>query len=349
MSDKFRRFRIRWVNWEYWPFWAVYLPVMIYWLYLSIRARSFGFFAAADPGIEYGGMRGESKYLILKELPDRFKPITIFIPFGKDSTFVEKEIEAAGLSFPIIAKPDIGERGLMVKKLDNKEELEAYHAKIPVNYLIQEYVNSDLEYALLHYRYPDADKGEITSVTRKGFFNIQGDGVSTVREILTRIDRYFLQLPKMEKELPELLDTIPRKGEEIKMGVIGNHCLGTEFINDNHIIDQRLTEVFDEIEKSLEGVYFARYDLRCTSLEDMKNGMGIYIVEINGTGAEPAHVYGQGISMSERYRVLFKHWRIIFDIARQNRKKGVPYMSLKQLREWNRFLSTFYEKMDAVS
>jgi len=49
-------------HWEYWPFELVYFPVVLYYFWLSIRARSFFFFSASNPSIETGGMLGESKF-----------------------------------------------------------------------------------------------------------------------------------------------------------------------------------------------------------------------------------------------------------------------------------------------
>ena len=59
-------FLIRLKSWEYWPFGIVQFPAILYWVWLSLRARSFVFFSASNPGIPMGGMFGESKYELLK-------------------------------------------------------------------------------------------------------------------------------------------------------------------------------------------------------------------------------------------------------------------------------------------
>jgi hypothetical protein len=70
ISVKYLNFWTRLTNWEYWPFSVIYFPVFFYWLWLSVKARSLFFFSAANPSIESGGMLGESKYRILKNVPD---------------------------------------------------------------------------------------------------------------------------------------------------------------------------------------------------------------------------------------------------------------------------------------
>uniref|UniRef100_UPI004047C9FA hypothetical protein n=1 Tax=Roseivirga sp. TaxID=1964215 RepID=UPI004047C9FA len=49
-------FFVKWLNYEYWPFWLFFLPLVPYWIYLAIRAKSFTYFTAANPGIEHGGV-----------------------------------------------------------------------------------------------------------------------------------------------------------------------------------------------------------------------------------------------------------------------------------------------------
>jgi len=64
LSFKIRAFHIKASSWEYWPMWLVYLPASLYFIYLSLKARSFFFFSAANPSIETGGMFFESKWSI---------------------------------------------------------------------------------------------------------------------------------------------------------------------------------------------------------------------------------------------------------------------------------------------
>src|SRR5688572_11884918 len=70
---------IKLTNWEYWPFGILQAPFFFYWLWLSLKARSFFFFTASNPSIFSGGMLGESKYDVLKMIPERLRPKTTLI------------------------------------------------------------------------------------------------------------------------------------------------------------------------------------------------------------------------------------------------------------------------------
>ena len=105
-------------HWEYWPFEIVYIPIFVYYIFLSIKARSFFFFSASNPSIETGGMLGESKYAILKNIPEKYIAKTIFIPFGYSFENTISIIQENNIIFPLIAKPDIGERGTAVEKIE---------------------------------------------------------------------------------------------------------------------------------------------------------------------------------------------------------------------------------------
>jgi hypothetical protein len=71
-------------NWEYWPSYLFYVPLLPYAFYLAIKARSFGFFSAVNPGIEGSGNGLESKYKTLQLLPSNYCPISIFIKKGEN-------------------------------------------------------------------------------------------------------------------------------------------------------------------------------------------------------------------------------------------------------------------------
>jgi hypothetical protein len=104
-------FYIKLTNWEYWPFGILQGPPLLYWLWLSLRARSLFYFSASNPGILSGGMMGESKSEVLSKVPDAVKPKTILIRLPLDELGVVEILRRNNLEFPLIFKPDIGERG----------------------------------------------------------------------------------------------------------------------------------------------------------------------------------------------------------------------------------------------
>ena len=71
--------------------------------------------------------------------------------------------------------------------------------------------------------------------------------------------------------------------------------------------------------------YYGRYDIKCSSIEDLKRGKNFSIVEYNGCGAEPHHIYGDGNTFLQGCKILVHHWNVLFKISRYNHQHGVPY------------------------
>ncbi|MFL5731193.1 MAG: hypothetical protein ACJ75J_17020 [Cytophagaceae bacterium] len=320
-------------HWEFWPFTLFYSPIFLYWLWLSIKARSFFFFTASNPAIETGGMMGESKIKILDQIPSEYLPQTFFVTIGTTKNAIQAKMKSMDISFPVIAKPDIGERGRMVEKIVNEQELEAYLNIIKVDFIIQEYISFPLELGVFYVRYPEEEQGKITSLVIKDFLKVTGDGKSTVLELMKNYPRASFQLGRIGPRLGERASYVPAQGETVDLEPIGNHARGTTFLNGNHFIDVQLHEVFNVISNKIPGFYYGRYDLRCSSMEDLKQGKNIRIMEINGAGAEPAHIYHPDSSIFLAYKALFSHWKMLYIVSTQNHKKGIPYMSFREARK----------------
>jgi len=329
-------FFIKMTNWEYWPAWLVNLPTGIMWLWFALRTRSLFFFTTVNPVIETGGVMGESKINILNRIPDSVLPKTIFVERNKTSfsevlTFVKNK----KIDFPLIAKPDVGERGFMVSKVKTKKELKSYFEKSKVDFLIQEFIDYPLEISVMYHRFPQANHGKVTSLCVKKTLAVRGDGKSTIEELMANYPRAKLQLERFQKEFPELLKTIPELGKSVELEPIGNHSRGTTFLNGNHHIDGELEAVFDKIGFQMEDIFYGRFDMKCTSIADLKKGKNIAILEFNGIASEPAHIYDPSYSILKGYKDLWDHWKIIFAIAKIQQKKGLEPMPSKDF--WKAF------------
>lgn len=330
-------FFIRLRSWEYWPFSLVYLPVFGYWLWLSLKARSLFFFSASNPAIETGGLLGESKIDILNRISDALKPKTLFVPASAHIDAVFAQMAEQGLTYPLIAKPDVGERGWRVEKLTRWEDVVNYAQSSPADFLLQAYVDEPLELGVFYYRMPNEAQGRISSVVQKVFLSVTGNGRDCIETLIRQNDRALLQFDALKARYGDELERIPGPGETVVLMPIGNHSRGTMFLNANHLITPELERLFDRISASIDGFYFGRYDLRCRSVADLYAGRHISILELNGAGAEPAHIYQPGFSIWEAYRVLFHHWRVLYGISRENHRQGVAYMTLHEaVRAWKR-------------
>jgi hypothetical protein len=313
--------------WEYWPMELAVVPTVFIWLWFSLRARSLFFFSAVNPTIETGGMMGERKNRIMQQLPQQHLPKTVFVQRGDSWERVQAELARQGLSFPLIAKPNVGERGFEVRKLENAEELQGYFDRHDMDFLIQEFVALPVEISVLYHRFPGQNRGAITSVCLKEFLSVRGDGRSSIRELMARAPRANLQLPRFKKEKPGLLAQAPAAGEQVLLEPIGNHCRGTAFLSGNHHIDPELTAVFDRISREMNGIHYGRFDMKCSSIDELRQGKGFSILEYNGVSSDPAHIYDPAIPVWEKYRDIYRHWAIIYQIYRQQRTRGYRPMT----------------------
>jgi hypothetical protein len=330
-------FLIRLRSWEYWPFGVMQFPLFLYYLWLSLRSRSLLFFSASNPGIEMGGMFGESKIGILRKLPSELIPKTTFVELPTDVSRVEQILHSEKFSYPVIFKPDLGERGYKVKRISSAADIPGYLEDLKTDFLIQQLVDLPLEFGIFYTRFPSEKSGKITSVTAKEFLSVTGDGKSTLEELIRAEDRAKLQWEKLKITYKDRLSEVVGNGKKMELVSIGNHALGTKFLDGNYLINERLNATFDRISKKVDGFYFGRFDLRCSSLEDLYNGR-VKIMELNGCGAEPAHIYDPAFPLWKGLVVMLTHWKNIYLISRENHKRGTPYLSFGEgIRFYRKF------------
>ncbi len=301
------------------------------WIFYALRERSWFYFSASNPSILTGGMMGESKYEVLALVPEESKPKTILIKLPVSKEQIQREMNGAGLSFPVIFKPDLGERGWMVKKINSIDEGEKYAKEVRIDFLVQELVDLPLEFGVYYTRFPSEERGFVNSITGKEFLSVVGDGESSLQKLILKNDRAAIQWESLQEKYRSSLDSILPKGKKLELVSIGNHCLGTKFINSNHLITPKLSESFDKLSKNINGFYFGRFDLRCATVEDLQNGK-VKIVELNGCGAEPAHIYHPNASLLKGIRDLITHWRNLYRVSRENHERGIPYLSYQEAK-----------------
>ncbi|MEL6660382.1 MAG: hypothetical protein AAFR36_28200 [Bacteroidota bacterium] len=321
-------FWTKWGSWEYWPVYITNIPTVLYWLYYALRSRKLFFFSVVNPVIETGGVLGESKINILRRIPAAYLPKTVYFRQTEaDFSSLLAQVNEAGISFPLIVKPDIGERGFLVEKIDGQQELEQYFAKVKVDFLVQEFVDYPVEISVFYYRMPGSQHGTVSSICIKEMLTVQGDGKSTVEELMANSPRASLQLDRFQETEPELLQRIIPNGKTELLEPIGNHCRGTKFLNGNHFIDGKIHQVFDRVGMQMNDIYYGRFDMKCESMEALRSGEGFKILEFNGVAGEPAHIYDPAYPIRKAYRDVWQHWGVIYEISKVQIAKGVKPMS----------------------
>src|SRR5690606_11831355 len=115
------------------------------------------------------GFAQERKSDIYRLLPQQCYPRTQLCPAGVPAGVVADQLEKKGMRFPLMAKPDMGERGVQVKLLRTPEELESYCRISKVDFLVQEYMDYPMEAGIFYYRIPGTVKGHISGIVGKEF------------------------------------------------------------------------------------------------------------------------------------------------------------------------------------
>jgi len=344
-----KKFFQRLTNWELWNFGVLYFPISFVWIWYCLRSRSVWFFSSSNPTITFGGFEGEGKKEMYEQLPLHTVPRTTYILHNKQFADVRKQIADAGFTYPFIVKPDIGMKGILFRKIENEEQLKKYHERIPVEYIVQDLVELPVEVSVFYYRYPWEEKGTVSGFIDKELLKVKGDGVATLKELVMAHPRAKFRMEEMEHRHGHRFDRIIPAEEIFYLSYAGNHNRGAHFTNLHKEIDDELRKVFDELSNYTGKFYYGRYDIKTTSIEDLKKGKNFSILEFNGCGAEPNHIYDCGMSLWKAYGVILHHWKALYKISRYNHKNGVPYWSFKRgwkhLKESNKHFKML-EKYD---
>lgn len=341
-ESRFRQWlaRQRWAQWEFWPPALFYAPMGLCYLGLAIRHRSFTLPSAANPGMFSGGLVGESKLSILAELQTRQPEFTadVYALDGSGGLRLSqfKDImKRQGLTYPVIIKPDVGQRGLGVKLIRNEAQAGAYLLQTHVALIVQRYAPGPHEIGVFYYRFPHEPHGRILAITEKLFPTITGDGRHTLEELIQRDPRArFMAVKYLQRFVTRRTEVLPA-GQSLKLVEAGNHAQGCVFRDGSHLWSETLERRIDDISQTVPGFYIGRYDLRYQTVEELRQGRAFQIVELNGAASEITSIYDSRNSLTDAYRVLFRQWRLVFAIGHANHRLGTRTIKLRLLwRHW---------------
>jgi len=272
----------------------------------------------------------ESKKEIYDLIPDEFYPPTLFFRTSTAAEQVLKQVKQENLKFPMVGKPDIGMKGMMVKKLENENDLLVYAANSKVNFLVQEFISYKNEVGIFYYRNPNEERGHISGIVKKEFLSVTGDGSSTVEQLLLKNKRYVLQLPILRNTETNKMNMVLQKNEELVLVPYGNHVRGAKFVDDSHLIGEELINSIDTVCKKVKGFYYGRLDIRYNTWEELKQGKSFSIIELNGAGSEPTHIYDPKHSIFWAWKEIIKHLNILYRISKLNHQlQKIPYLTTR--------------------
>jgi len=348
MSRRRKRLLLsRWhrlTRWEFWPAWLFYIPVALRIAMLAIRHRSLLCFTAANPAMPAGGFVGESKHEILRALhgAGEHLPAMRLVPAGGDAAIrlaiVERFLADERLAFPVVLKPDAGQRGSGVVISRSLPECRDYLAAFPGSAWSQEYVDGP-ELGVFYVRRPDEARGRIFAITDKRLLALDGDGRRTLEELILDDERAVSMAPfHLARHAPRLRE-IPSDGEIVQLVDLGTHCRGALFFDGSPLLTAALEKAIDRASRTYEGFYFGRYDIRGESIESIRAGR-FKILELNGVTSEATSIYDPKNRLLDAYRVLFEQWRLAFEIGAANVGRGHHAATLREIAASLRSYST---------
>jgi hypothetical protein len=338
-------------RWEFWPPYLFYPPVVAYIAYLGFRFRSWTLFTAANPAIPAGGFVGESKHEILDGLrgAESWLPRFTLLPLEEPIQRLARATEFInryGLQFPVVLKPDAGQRGSGVSIVRSPGQVREYLDKASFPVILQEYVAGE-EYGVFYCRYPGDERGRVFSITEKSMPVLIGDGKRTLEELILADDRAVCMADFYLSKNSERIREVPAPGEKVQLVEIGTHCRGAIFLDGGDTMTSALENVIDQIAKSFDGFFFGRFDIRVPSRQDFMAGRNLQIIELNGVTSEATHIYDSRLSLFDAYRVLFRQWRIAFEIGDLNYRRGTRPASVCELinaaRQYSRLSQSYPE------
>ncbi len=329
--------RSRWyrlIKWEFWSPWFFNIPVVLDYLYVCIRYRyPFTLFTLTNPGFFMGGFIEESKTEIFSKIQQHGAAhIPSFISLSPEWDVDQKLLAVLdwmtleSLSYPIVLKPDVGQRGTGVYIIYDEAHLQSVLPTLSFFYLAQAYVEGP-EYGLFYIRHPDSKSGHLVSITEKKQVSVVADGVNTLEDLILTHPRAIYMAAFFLKKHDKTLHHIYPAGETILLGDLGNHCKGAVFLDGDWIKTPELEAALDHLSRSIDGFYYGRYDVKATSLEALQKGQ-FSIIELNGVASEPTHIYDPKHSVFYAYRTLKAYWRKALRIGHYHYKKGQPVMPL---------------------
>lgn len=321
-------------RWEFWPMWLFYAPVVAWTFWLAIRHSGYRTITAANPGIPDGGVVGESKNDIMRRLPRRWALTSILLPPAQTTARLRTLLDGMrghGLAWPMVLKPDVGQRGVGVRLVRSLPEARAYLEAARAAVIAQPFHPGPFEAGIFYYRFPDEPRGRILSITDKVFPVVVGDGSTPLAGLVRSHDRYRLQASTFLARLGRDAARVPASGEVVPLGLAGNHAQGTMFLDGGHLITPALADRIDRIARHYEGFYVGRFDVRYSDVKAFTAGRDLAIVELNGATAESTDIYDPRNSLLRAYRRLFRQWSLVFAIGAANHAAGAAVTPRRRL------------------
>ena len=238
-----------------------------------------------------------------------------------------------------------------MKLVHNRQQLEDYLRAYPkgTEIIIQKLASWEAEAGVFFVRRPGESSGRVVSLALKYSPYVVGDGVSTLAELIARDCRAGdLQHLYATRHDANLSDVIERdKAYRLVFSI--SHCRGAIFRDGGHLITAALTERIDQLISDIPEFYYGRLDIKFSSIDGLKQGKDIQIIEINSASSESLHIWDRNARLSTAIKTLLWQYRTLFELGALNRKRGYTSPKISEiLRRWRdeKRLAKYYPLTD---
>ena len=317
---------------EFWPTWLMYVPVALLWVVLAIRHRSLSLPLIANPAIPLSGMVGVAKSSVFRAAGEHAQswilPWVLYEVHAADVATrceaAEAVLQARGLQYPVVGKPDIGCRGAGVKLLHDRAQLRAFLQAFPLGASVQfqQLSEWEAEAGVFYVRHPDANGGAITSLTLKYTPYVVGDGERTLAELIAADERAGELQHLYQQRHAGSWNEVIAVDMPYRLVFSASHCRGAVFRDGADLIDTRLTQALDTIFADIPEFYYGRLDIKFKDVESLRQGKEFVIIEINGASSESIHIWDRNATLSMAIRTLLQQYSTLFTLGAANRKRG---------------------------
>jgi hypothetical protein len=310
------------------PKWLNLVPMVLQWTWLGLRHGSFTLPSSANPGITAGGLVGEGKLEYFRSMGTVARAATAdFVAVANvPSRGVAAPLaamRAAGLGFPVIAKPDLGWCGYGVRLLHDDAALCDYQLRFPEGetFLLQRYLPDPGEAGLFYMREPGDSRGRLIGILLRHYPSVVGNGVDSVATLAGRDARLARGAADPAHEPAHDPARVPAAGERIRLSTVASTRVGGTYEDGSALATPALLDRVDAIARDM-GVFLAgRFDVRYRDVAALQRGE-FSIMEVNGAGSEAVHAWDPKYSIADVYRIVFAKQRQLFRIAAANRRLG---------------------------
>ena len=323
------------------PKWLNLVPMVLQWAWLGLRYRSFTLPSTANPGITSGGLVGEGKLEYFAAMGPLARAacaahVGVANEAGLDADALLPRMRAAGLEFPVVAKPDIGWCGYGVRLLENAQSLDDYLRRYPhgETFVLQRYLSEPGEAGIFYMRAPDEARGRLIGILLREYPAVVGNGRDDIASLVEADPRLRRAIAAAGHEFRYEPGRVPAAGEQVRLSTVASTRVGGCYRDGSSLATPALLARVEAIARDMGEFLVGRFDVRFADAAGLQRGE-FTIMEVNGAGSEAVHAWDPKYSIREVYGIVFAKQRRLFEIADAQRRRGLKPIPLGRLaRLW---------------